>query len=124
MALVVVSLFVSFIANFLGLNDLQKVSDRITQIHAFSPFLIAYFLIVRVFAEEIFFRGFLVKYAGWFFSSVLFGLAHFAYGSIAEVLGAFVLGLLLAKAFEKNKNILPNFLAHFFYNLIFLVTIL
>ncbi len=83
-----------------------------------------YFLTVRVFAEEVFFRGFLAKHAGALVSSVLFALAHFAYGSVVEVAGAFALGLVLAAAFGQNKNLVPNILAHFFYNLVFLTVFL
>jgi len=41
-----------------------------------------------------------------------------------EVFGAVVLGGVLAKAFEKNGNLIPNILAHMVYNLIFVVTLI
>jgi len=89
-----------------------------------APLLIWYFLTIRVFAEEVFFRGFLVKKIGVIPSSIIFGAAHFAYGSMVEVFGAFILGLILAKAFEENKSLFPNIFAHFFYNFIFITVFL
>ena len=115
LALLLFSSALSFGLELAGLNDLEKVDDAISGISS-RPFFLAYVLLVAVPAEEIFFRGFLVKRTGAVMSSVLFGLAHIGFGSLAEVLGAFVLGLVLAKAFERNQNLFPNIFAHMLYN--------
>lgn len=115
--LIVFSLAIALILSLIGLNDLVKVDTAIEEILTLSPLIIAYLLIVRVLAEEIFFRGFLVKKIGVIPSSLVFGLAHVGYGSIAQIIGAFILGIILAFAFQKNKNLLPNFVAHASYNL-------
>ncbi len=114
--LLLIALSVSFFTSLLGLNDLEKVTEVIEQIGRTSPIIFLYYLTVRVVTEEIFFRGFLVKKTGVFFSAVLFGLAHFMYGSITEVFGAFVAGLFLACYYKKNNNLLPNIIGHMAYN--------
>lgn len=124
LVLVVFSFLISLTTQLFGLNDLEKVAQNIDEIKTTAPLLLAYLLVARVVSEEIFFRGFLVKKIGVIGSSIVFGFAHFSYGSIVEVSGAIVLGLLLAKAFEENKNLLPNIVAHFLYNAVFLAVFL
>ena len=123
-ALIIVSFAISGIMFFLGFNDLARVGEQVERIKAVSPMLLLYLLVVRVVAEEIFFRGFLIQRIGWIPSTVLFAIAHVSYGSVTEVLGALVLGALLAKAYERNRNIVPNIVAHMFYNLIFVAFML
>lgn len=84
----------------------------------------AYFLVARVFAEEFFFRAFLVPRIGVIGSSLAFGLAHITYGSAAEVIGAVVLGAILGIAYSQKKSLLANFLGHFLYNALALVVFL
>jgi len=98
-------------------NDLSKVYETVKEISL--PFMI-YLLVVRVTAEEIFFRGLLVQKIGVLYSTALFAVAHALYGSVIEVIGAFVLGLVLATTFNKTKELLPNILGHMAYNAIIL----
>jgi len=115
--------FISIIASLIQFNDLNKVNETVKTIIEVSPFLMVYYLVVRVFAEEVFFRGFLVKKIGIFGSSVIFGLAHFAYGSVIEVIGAFAAGLFLAYYFKKNDNLIPVILGHMAFNAIGLILV-
>ncbi len=114
-ALVAVAYLLDFLLSALALNDSIRVVEAVARLRL-MPWLLAWLLVVRAVAEEIFFRGFLVKRVGVFFSTVLFALVHLGYGSYAEVVGAFVLGLILAKAFQLNKNLYPNIAAHIAYN--------
>jgi membrane protease YdiL (CAAX protease family) len=104
------------------LNDTESVGEAIRQ-GLENPLAFSYLLVARAISEEIFFRGFLSKKVGIIFSSSLFGLAHFLYGSVVEVAGAMVLGLLLARSFSKTKNLYVNMIAHFLYNLLAIVMI-
>lgn len=119
--LVFLSIIIAFIATSSGLNDLQKVDEIVKKTINYSPFLFAYLLTVRVISEEIFFRGFLVPRIGALPSTILFASGHAFFGSITEIAGAFILGLVLAWFFEKNRNIFPNILAHFLYNIFAIV---
>ncbi len=116
-ALIVASVVLSTALGFFGLNDLSLVSESIERISPIIP-LFLMIVILRVISEEVFFRGFLVEKIGIVASSGIFALFHIGYGSVAEVIGAFVLGLLLAKAFQLNKNLYPNILGHAAYNAI------
>jgi len=116
-SLIAASFLIAIILTILGLNDLQVVSEVIGAVLRLPIIVIVYFFIVRVFLEEFFFRAFLVPRVGVVISSVMFGLAHLGYGSIAEAIGAGVLGLVLAFFYSKHKKILPNFIAHMIYNL-------
>lgn len=120
-AMLAVSFVIVSIANTAGVNDLQRVGEAIGETLQTSLLLMLYLLTVRVFTEELFFRGFLVGRIGVFGSSLVFGLAHVFFGSVVEVIGAFALGLVLAIFFQKNKNIFPNIAAHFLYNILALV---
>lgn len=69
-------------------------------------------------AEEIFFRGFLLPRIGILLSTLLFALAHFSYGSIAEFVGAFTAGLVFALMRRRSKSVIPSIVAHAAFNLI------
>lgn len=117
-ALFAVSLVLSFAMHQLGISDLQKVEQTLKDLMKTAPLLVVYAIIVRPFAEEIFFRAFLTPRLGILVSSLVFGAAHFFYGSMTEMIGAFVLGLILAYFYMKNKNLLPNIFAHYLYNFV------
>lgn len=116
-ALIVITVAISIAASFLNANDLDKVYDSVNHLKTTNMWLLGYLLVAGVIAEEIFFRGFLAKKTGAVVSSIVFGALHASYGSGVEIVGAMMLGYVLAKAFEKNKNLFPNIVAHFLYNL-------
>ena len=107
----------------MGVNDLQNVENVVQTTLLGNPLLFAYLFTVRVFAEEVFFRGFLTPKIGPVFSSIIFAFGHFSFGSNIEVVGALLLGIVLALFFQKNRNIFPNIAGHFLYNIAALVMI-
>ena len=118
--LLFISMFINLVFILFGFTDLGLVTEKIKTL---SPFFIVYLLVIRVFLEEWFFRGFLVYKTGILFSAFLFAAGHYGYGSIVEVVGAFILGLVLAFYYKKINNIYPLYAAHFLYNLmVILVT--
>jgi membrane protease YdiL (CAAX protease family) len=116
--LIIATITLNLILYLIGLNDLEKVGIQIKELIIQSPYLITYLLTIRVISEEIFFRGFLVKKTGILASSIIFAIAHYTYYSQAQVIGAFVLGLILAHQYTKNKDLTSNIWAHALYNLI------
>jgi membrane protease YdiL (CAAX protease family) len=122
-ALVLISLTLSIILTLMQLNDLEQVAVAIDKIQQISPLFLAYILIARVTTEEVFFRGFLVNRIGILQSTALFAVLHIFYGSLAEVVGAFILGLILAYGFKKSQNIFPLIGAHLLYNIFALLFI-
>jgi len=119
-AMLAVGIAVDSLLTALGANDIAIAHEKVAAIKA-VPLFAFYILAVRVAAEEVFFRGLLVKKFGIFLASVAFGLAHAFYGSNAEIMGAFALGLLLSWSFLANKSIYPNILAHGLYNFVVLM---
>jgi membrane protease YdiL (CAAX protease family) len=116
--LVVLAIGFGYAVSALGISDIQKVYESI---RLKNPLILLYSLTIGVTAEEIFFRGFLVKKFGVLFASFLFAAAHVLYFSIGEILGAFLLGWLLSWAFVRNKTLWPNIFAHMAYNFIALM---
>ncbi|MBR9707288.1 MAG: CPBP family intramembrane metalloprotease [Candidatus Diapherotrites archaeon] len=89
-----------------------------------QPFyIIALILIVQVPVEELFFRGFLVNRVGILPSALVFGLAHFSYGSMSEVILAGLAGVVLGIIFSKRKNIFASIISHELLNVMTLVMI-
>lgn len=108
------SYLLSFFSVLFNVSDLELVGKEIL---SFPFSVIIYLFVIRVFLEEWFFRGFLVPRIGIIFSSLIFALGHLSYGSVIQVLGAFVLGVFLANTYTKTNNLWPNVFAHALYNL-------
>jgi len=105
----------SFAAVALGINDEQLVAEKVASL---PIYVLAFAILVAPISEELFFRALLVPRIGMVFSSVFFGLVHFAYGSVVEILGAMLIGLILAGIFRSSRSITPCILIHMTYNLI------
>lgn len=121
--LIATAVILSIALSALAVNDTEKVGFAIQKVLLAAPLLLVYLSIARVFAEEFFFRAFLVPRIGALGSSLVFGISHFAYGSAAEVLGASVLGYVLAVFYRDNRALVPNFIAHVLYNFFVLALI-
>lgn len=99
----------------LGISDHQNVVDVANSL-PIQVLLLA--IILAPLSEEFFFRAFLSSKIGIIPSSVVFGLFHYAYGSVVEIAGAFLIGIILALAYKRSGSILPSIAIHLVYNLI------
>jgi len=111
------------LGTYFGYNDLQTqskiISDFITM-----PVLFSIYLLISAIAEEFFFRAFLTTYTGIWFSTLIFAILHFSYGSYFEIVGAFILGLILAIIWKRTRNFYIIAIGHFlqnFYSIILLL---
>jgi hypothetical protein len=127
-----------------GIRDIGNVSGIITS----APLWVSVFAVVFApFAEEIFFRGFLIDkvgelvlfiapalrsgvsrsilapLAGVAVSSLIFSLAHYTYGSVAEFAGAFTVGVAFALLYLRTRNVASVIAAHAVFNLFSIVAI-
>jgi len=120
LAFVVITSCVSIIeeASGIQINDLDKVSGIVQEDFAGGAWLFALTLIVMLFIEEFFFRAFLVPRIGMILPTILFTIAHFGYGSWMEILGVFLLGLILAYWFKKKKSLFQNYFGHLLYDIL------
>ncbi len=120
-ALFVLAFLLSYFSQLLGLSDLDRIDALLKQ----QPFFV---LVIAVtlspLAEELFFRGYLQEKFGLAFSTGLFSLLHFVYGSWVEVLGALLVALLLGLYVRREKNLYPCILSHALYNLVSIYVVL
>jgi membrane protease YdiL (CAAX protease family) len=122
-------LFLSLIMETVGLNDQEKIIEVANKLPIPVLIIAAFFAPV---SEEFFFRAFLYNkiwkladrfglpfgwQAGVILSSIIFGLFHFAYGSIVEIIGAIVIGIIFALVYRKSGSIIPVILIHMIYNI-------
>ncbi|MFA5049893.1 MAG: type II CAAX endopeptidase family protein [Candidatus Micrarchaeia archaeon] len=112
--IIVYLLFLGIVLNFFGISDQYKTIEKIEM---FTPLVIFAAVFIGPVSEELFFRGFLTQKFGILPSSIIFSLAHFAYGSYTQIIGTFGMGLILAYIYKDSKSILPCILIHFLYNL-------
>ncbi|VVB75269.1 CAAX protease self-immunity [uncultured archaeon] len=119
-AFFVISSIISFVAgaiNMPQINDLEKVGQSIGQYKDNVLYFVA-MLFPLLLLEEFFFRAFLVPRVGPIISTLLFAGAHITYWSIAEIIGVFALGLILAYWYKRNNSLLQNYAAHLLYDFI------
>jgi len=114
-AMFAILLVLGVAAYFLGVDDQQKVTDKIS---ALPLYMLVFAVLIAPFTEELFFRALLVPRLGIVLSAVLFSVSHVAYGSVVEIAGVFVVGLILGSVFRMSKSIIPCILAHIAYNLL------
>jgi hypothetical protein len=112
-AMFIVSLAVGAASFVFGFNDQSKIAEKILDLPL--AMLVAAALLAPI-GEELFFRATLVPRAGPVLSSILFGIVHFTYGSITEIIGVLLLGIVLAVTYQKSKSILPCMISHMVYN--------
>ncbi|MWB96431.1 CPBP family intramembrane metalloprotease [Flavobacterium sp. GA093] len=96
-----------------------------------SNFLLLFFTCVTAgITEELIFRGYLLPRLELLFknrtlaiilSSILFGLLHFGYGTLFNIVGPIVIGLVFALQYEKYRNIKIVILCHFLWDLFLLL---
>ncbi len=108
-------IILSLVATHLGFNDQSKVAQKVLSLPWYILFVA---IVIAPIAEELLFRAGLVPRIGILPATVLFALAHFSYGSVIEIAGTFLIGLLLALIYTRSKSITPGIMIHITYNLI------
>jgi membrane protease YdiL (CAAX protease family) len=115
LSLIVVLFLISTVLGHFGYADNERVFQKLSSV----PFWILPFaVLVAPFTEELFFRAALMPRFGVIGSSLLFGVMHIFYGSVMEVVGAIIIGILLAMAYKKSRTIMVPIAIHLFYNLL------
>jgi membrane protease YdiL (CAAX protease family) len=109
------SLVVNIILYFAGVSDQEQI---VTVVSGLPLYLLIMAFTLGPISEELLFRAFLVPRIGVLASTLLFTFTHVAYGSVAELAGAFALGLVLALAYNRLKDPLPCIVAHVLFNLL------
>lgn len=139
--LVALTILLNIILYYANFDDGYKIADTVKD---FPFYLLVFAILFAPISEELFFRVLLVEKIesyfssllaktqmpkllpaalGIFSSSVLFALAHLVYGSIAQLIGAFIIGIFLALLYRYSKSIVPLLIAHLLFNLTSLIII-
>lgn len=105
------------IIHLLSIPELTDDGQRVTEIiQMLDPLLLVFAIIGAPLTEELFFRAVLTKRFGILPAALLFGLVHFGYGSIVQIVGTFALGIILGWIYTKTKSVLPTIIIHAVYN--------
>jgi|GEM_PF-5495528 len=87
-------------------------------------FIFLLIVLFGVIIEEFFFRAFLVERFGILISTIAFALMHQTYGSWFELIGAFILGLIIAIWWSKYKDFWQVVFAHLLYNSVIILLVI
>ena len=113
-----------------SLTHFSKTSEKLTDIANIfrqNHLLLIFSALTAAFTEEIIFRGYLQPrfqlifrspFLGILISSLLFGLLHYGYGTIINMIGPFFIGLVFALYYWKFRNIKVLITCHFLWDLI------
>lgn len=108
----------------------EKVSDKLLNlipIFRNNYFLITFTSLTAAIVEELLMRGYIQSriekiynnpVAGIIISSVLFGILHSTYGTIAQVIGPLFIGLVFALFYKHYSNIKILIICHFMIDFI------
>lgn len=125
-----VNLFISWTMHEGSSKLLPKIADFLRN----NMFLLFFTALTAGVTEELIFRGYLqtrltllLKNPYWaiFISSLIFGLVHFRYGTVKNMVGPFIIGLGLAIYYWRYRNIKVTIIFHFlwdFAGLLFLLS--
>ena len=100
----------------LGYSQDNVLAERLSDLIGKN---ILYIFIIALFAglsEEIFFRGFLQRNIGIIPASIIFGIVHIGYLTIAQVIGPLILGLIWGLLLNKTDNLAAPISSHFIIN--------
>lgn len=130
-SIIIGAVLIQLLLKFLGANiqENPKLKEIVSVLSKNFPLLI-FTCLTAGFTEELIFRGYLMprlqlffnkNYASILISSVLFGLMHIGYGTIFQVLGPIMIGLVFAAHYQKFRNIKILIFCHFFWDFLSLM---
>lgn len=108
------------------LKESSKINEMKTVLQANKQLLLFAALTAGV-TEEFIFRGYLMPrfqlilknhYIAIALSSILFGLLHFSYGTVVNIVGPMILGVVYGYFYWKYRNIAIPIICHFLWDYI------
>lgn len=123
-------LVVYFILKIADSNIDSKTMNEIMNLFKNNIFLILFTSITAGVTEELIFRGYLVPrleillkntHVAILTSSILFGLIHYSYGTLIQIIGPVFMGIIFALHYQKYKNIKILIMCHFLWDLLALL---
>ena len=127
-AVIMVSLAIGnlIISKLTGKWESSEVLKGMADVFRSNKALLVYTALTAGVTEELIFRGYLQPrlemllnnpLLAILLSSLIFGLAHYRYGTIQNVLDPFIIGLVLGTYYWKYRNIKVTILFHFLWDL-------
>jgi len=123
------TIFVELVVDFFGIN----ASTGVEEVLSGNLILILSAIFISPICEEIFFRATLLDFLeknikneniSIILSSFVFSIFHLGYGSVLEILGAFVAGVVFAFTYKKSKTIIAPIFGHFLYNFLSIILLI
>lgn len=108
-----------------AVNNLGVTLKNMLSVMRAHPLLLLFTCITAGVTEEIIFRGYIQTrtelifkspVAGIILSALFFSLAHSSYGTVREIVGPLVIGLIFAIYYYKFKNIYVLMVFHFLFD--------
>jgi membrane protease YdiL (CAAX protease family) len=113
----------------LHVNIESTVMTKMVKLLKDNFMLLLFASITAGLTEELIFRGYLLSRLDFLFkntkaaiivSSLIFGLLHYSYGTLLQIIGPTAIGLVFAHQYHKNKNIQIVIICHFLWDFIVL----
>jgi membrane protease YdiL (CAAX protease family) len=111
----------------MGFNSDSDAFKALIPIFKSNRFLLIFFCLTAGFVEEFTFRGYLLPrfeilfknpHVAIFVSSILFGLLHFGYGNIYQIVCPFFIGLVFAYYYWLYRNIAVIIFCHCIWDMV------
>jgi len=121
------SLIIGISLKFIGYNNKSDVANKLIHVLQKDRLLVLFVSLTAGITEELICRGYLLTRLEILInkpavsiavSAVFFGILHISYGTIAQVLLPFCLGLLYATHYYKYRNIKVIIACHFLWDFI------
>lgn len=121
------SLIIGISLKFIGYNNKSDVANKLIHVLQKDRLLVLFVSLTAGITEELICRGYLLTRLEMLInkpavsiivSAVFFGILHISYGTIAQVLLPFCLGLLYATHYYKYRNIKVIIACHFLWDFI------
>ena len=126
LAIIFGAILINLSLKFLGFPQAENPKlNEIVGVLKHNFLLLVFTCLTAGFTEELIFRGYLMprlqlffnnNYASIVISSLLFGLMHISYGTVFQVLGPIMIGLVFAIHYQKFRNIRILIFCHFFWD--------
>ena len=128
--LITMLLLLIAIGIFIKLTGLNKSSAKMIELLAIfkkNKLLVLFTALTAGIVEEFIFRGYMQPrldiifknpYVAILLSSLLFGLLHIGYGTLVNVIGPFLIGLIFACYYWKFRNIKVLIICHFLWDFV------
>jgi len=119
------SMMIGVILKFTGFNMNNDKIAHLLNILKANKLMIFVLSASAAFTEELIFRGYLLSrlqllindtYHSIVISAILFGIAHYNYGTMKQLLGTFFIGIVLAFYYDKYRNIKVVIVCHFLWD--------